>query len=397
MDPVAMIKAGKTASEVLGATTELTKKTKELHNELKVPAVDGMSHEKTDAGYDAMRERAFGESGQKRSESEVALPKKQEEIRISAPDGMPREKADAGYDAMRERAFGEPLQKRTGFEAGMSKEQFLKACEDEIEMSRAMREVYKAQTDEAVAKRSLDLTRKGGVSADALDKKAYYKIMQKNNTTHEYSETNIQAGINGLGEVGISRAKAADYAVTEKAQTTESQNNEVPKAKDSTDIQSEDVEKKKSPRTPENNGHWDGERGDSTWYPDDDYVPPEKSCNPEKPYSNPDNLTLKEIFAKYGIEGIPFKDGYPDFSEVSKGTVEIDGFETGGNLAKEHNFKKAYVALAEQRGCTPEEVEKWMKENNYTWHECEDKKTMQKVPNEVHANVPHDGGRSRVD
>lgn len=151
-----------------------------------------------------------------------------------------------------------------------------------------------------------------------------------------------------------------------------------------------------STRTPENNGSWDGERGNSTWYPDRDYTPPEKSRNPEtKPYSNPDNLTWGEILDKYGIEGIRFENGFPVFDDVARGTVEIDDFETGGSDAKDRNFKKADIAMAEQRGCTPEEVKKWREENNYTWHECEDKKTMQKVPNEIHANIPHDGGRSQ--
>lgn len=156
-----------------------------------------------------------------------------------------------------------------------------------------------------------------------------------------------------------------------------------------------EVSEKKFPSTPENNGHWEGERGNSKWVPDGDYVPPEQK--PGKPYSNPDNLSWKEIMDKYGIDGINFKDGFPDFSEVSKGTVEIEGFETGGNSEKYRNFKKADAALAEQKGCSPAEVEKWRKEHNYTWHECEDKKTMMKVPNEVHANVKHDGGRSQKD
>ncbi len=148
-------------------------------------------------------------------------------------------------------------------------------------------------------------------------------------------------------------------------------------------------------RTPYSNGTWSGERGKSTWYPDRDYTPPEKSPEGYKPYSNPENKTWGEILDKYGIKGIVFIDGYPDFSEISRGTVEIKGFEAGGNEAKNRNFVKADIALAEKRGCTPEEVAKWRKENNYTWHECEDKKTMQKVPNEVHANIPHDGGRSQ--
>ena len=152
-----------------------------------------------------------------------------------------------------------------------------------------------------------------------------------------------------------------------------------------------------SPRRPENNGKWSGEAGNSKWIPDGDYIPPEKSKNPDKPYSNPDNLTWKEILNKYGIAGVSFKNGFPDFSEISKGTVEIDGFETGGNTEKNRNFKKADIELAKQKNCSPEDVKKWREENNYTWHECEDKKTMQKVPNEVHANVPHDGGRSQKD
>ena len=141
---------------------------------------------------------------------------------------------------------------------------------------------------------------------------------------------------------------------------------------------------------PANNGTWGGERGESTWHPDPDYIPPEKY--PEHPCSNPDNLTWQEILDKYEIDGIPFKDGFPDFSSVCKGEVEIEGFST----VREDNFDKADIELAKQKGCTPEEVEQWRKENGYTWHECEDMKIMQKVPQEVHANVPHEGGVSQA-
>lgn len=141
---------------------------------------------------------------------------------------------------------------------------------------------------------------------------------------------------------------------------------------------------------PRNGGEWSGEAGDSAWKPDPESIPPEKSRNPEHPYSNPDNLSWEEILQKYGIDGIPFKDGEPDFSAVERGTVEIDDFTDD----RDSNFTQADEKMAEQRGCTPEEVAKWRKENNYTWHECKDCKTMQKVPNEIHANVPHSGGVS---
>ena len=148
---------------------------------------------------------------------------------------------------------------------------------------------------------------------------------------------------------------------------------------------------------PEKNGSWDGEKGNSTWTPDPDYIPAEKSKSPEtNPYSNPDKITLKDILTKYGVDGINFKEGYPVFDDVSKGTVEVEGFETGGAAAKQKNFAKADLAMSEKKGCSPQEVKHWRMENNYTWHECEDKATMQKVPNEVHANVPHAGGRSQT-
>lgn len=143
-------------------------------------------------------------------------------------------------------------------------------------------------------------------------------------------------------------------------------------------------------RLPGSNGSWDGDKGNSTWRPDPEYVPPEKSKNQDKPYSNPNQLSWKKIMDKYDIDGIDYKDGYPVFDKVARGTVEIDDFTDD----RGSNFDQADEKMAEQRGCTPEEVAKWREENGYTWHECQDCKTMQKVPNEVHANVPHDGGVS---
>jgi hypothetical protein len=133
----------------------------------------------------------------------------------------------------------------------------------------------------------------------------------------------------------------------------------------------------------DNNGHWDGERGNSKWYPDRNFIPGK---------SNPENKTWGDILDKYGIDGINFKDGEPDFSEISKGNVEIKPFSTD----RSDNFDKADTELAKQKGCTPEEVAKWRKENGYTWHECKDMKTMQKVPSEVHNNIPHSGGISEA-
>lgn len=135
---------------------------------------------------------------------------------------------------------------------------------------------------------------------------------------------------------------------------------------------------------PKNGGEWTKEAGDSDWKPDPDVEPGDRNG------TNSEHKTWGEIMGKYGFDSIPFKDGDPDFSEVSKGQVEIDDFTDD----RDANFDQADEKLAEQRGCTPEEVAKWRKENGYTWHECKDCTTMQKVPTEVHGNIPHSGGVS---
>lgn len=131
-------------------------------------------------------------------------------------------------------------------------------------------------------------------------------------------------------------------------------------------------------------GEWSGEPGNSTWTPNKDEVPSK---------ANVDGKTWDDILKDHGIDGIPFKDGEPDFSEVSRGTVEIDDFSTK-RFGAGGNFDQADAKLAEQKGCTLEDVQKWRAENDYTWHEKQDCKTMQKVPREVHHNVPHTGGIS---
>ena len=135
-------------------------------------------------------------------------------------------------------------------------------------------------------------------------------------------------------------------------------------------------------------GHWEGERGNSKWFPNRDEIP-------KNPLTNPDGLTWGQILDKYGIDGIEFKNGEPDFSPVAKGTVEIDHF-TDNRYGKGGNFDQACERLAEQRGCTKEEVKAWMKENKYTWHERSDCKTMDKVPTEIHGNIRHSGGISEA-
>lgn len=89
---------------------------------------------------------------------------------------------------------------------------------------------------------------------------------------------------------------------------------------------------------PRKGGDWDETPGDSTFKPYRDTIPSNRN------YSNMNGKTWGEILDNYGIEGIPFKDGEPDFSEVTKGTVEIDDFSTkrygiGGNFDQAEDRK----------------------------------------------------------
>lgn len=135
---------------------------------------------------------------------------------------------------------------------------------------------------------------------------------------------------------------------------------------------------------PRNGGEWTETPGDSEWKPNPDVEPGDRHG------TNPEHKSWEQIMKEYNFDSIPFHEGEPDFSEVAKGTVEIDDFSED----RDANFDQADEKLAEQRGCTPEEVAKWREENKYTWHECKDCKTMQKVPTEVHGNISHSGGIS---
>ena len=183
----------------------------------------------------------------------------------------------------------------------------------------------------------------------------------------------------GIEKLGIDRSELSKLAQS-MDKLTDEKDIDKPIAKELDEVKGCPIEG--------NGGHWEGERGNSKWFTNRDEIP-------KNPLTNPDGLTWGQILDKYGIDGIEFKNGEPDFSPVAKGTVEIDHF-TDNRYGKGGNFDQACERLAEQRGCTKEEVKAWMKENKYTWHERSDCKTMDKVPTEIHGNIRHSGGISEA-
>ena len=140
---------------------------------------------------------------------------------------------------------------------------------------------------------------------------------------------------------------------------------------------------------PRENGSWigedgnEGERGDSKWVPDREFVPQK---------SNPDNLSWGEIMDANDIDGITFENGEPQFDRIMRDEVKIENFTAD----RDDNFDQADQKLAEKLGIDADEVAAWRVENRYTWHECRDMQTLQLVPSIIHNNVTHRGGVSEA-
>ena len=152
------------------------------------------------------------------------------------------------------------------------------------------------------------------------------------------------------------------------------------------------------PRLPKRNGHWTGEPGNSTWVPDPQHKPKNKG------YNNMKDKNMEQIMKEQKVKGIPYKDGIPDFSSVSKGKVSFDWEKelgkdgvkklTGPKKDRKELHEKAFEKLAKEWGMTVDEVKNFKEVNNLVWHEDIDCKTLQLIPREIHDNINHTGGVS---
>ena len=124
---------------------------------------------------------------------------------------------------------------------------------------------------------------------------------------------------------------------------------------------------------------WTGDRGES-WY-----IPTEKS--------------IKNILHTFKLGGILYREGIPDFSLCAKITVSIENMSE----IRRENFQQCDVTCAEEWSLkkyggkskwTPSDVQKWRKENGYTWHERNDMATCDLVPIKINRFFGHLGGVS---
>ena len=120
-------------------------------------------------------------------------------------------------------------------------------------------------------------------------------------------------------------------------------------------------------RLPATRGEWDGTPGNSNWYSDRDSV---------------NSIT--------GGQPIPFRDGYPDFSDWSQGQFDFDNL-TG----YDSDFSIVYEAVAQKYDLpNPTQARNLLRELDLTPHHHQNGRTIQLIPTALHGDIPHVGGAS---
>ncbi|SFB98847.1 hypothetical protein SAMN04489722_101407 [Algibacter lectus] len=110
-------------------------------------------------------------------------------------------------------------------------------------------------------------------------------------------------------------------------------------------------------RLPRTKGKWIGEAGEGVW-----------------------KSTKKAVNKITKGEGIPFKNGYPDFSKWSKGKMKFKNLD-----GTPKDFDKVYQRVAKQKGLKNKtQAKKYLKDKGLTPHHHQDGKTIELIPIALH-------------
>lgn len=142
-------------------------------------------------------------------------------------------------------------------------------------------------------------------------------------------------------------------------------------------------------QTPNTDGVWkniiglEGQRGTGKFYPTDE--------------------ERIELLAKYSVDHVNYgMNAEPDFTPFAQAQVKISNMEGGTAQSRAHNFANANRKMvntewARQRGLkTQTDIQRYMTDNDLTWHEKSDGVTMQMVPSEINRSFGHVGGVSTI-
>ncbi len=102
------------------------------------------------------------------------------------------------------------------------------------------------------------------------------------------------------------------------------------------------------------------------------------------------NADTNVELAKFGLNGIEYKNGVPDFSKCSILTCKIEQMTPD----LETNFKSFSKELVDKGDFgNKREVLEFKHNNGVAFHECSDTHTCQFVPIKIHQTFTHTGGR----
>lgn len=145
-------------------------------------------------------------------------------------------------------------------------------------------------------------------------------------------------------------------------------------------------------RLPVSGGEWENPEhiGDGLWRPNDEtefhWRKGDQVCS----------MTGAEFRERYGVEGVTYQDGEPDFEPFEDevlGHVELEDMPDHRDGA-DGSYRAATHAAAQRLGVSEAEVEHRMEEQGLTWHECGDRSTVRAIPTGINAAFPHTGGIS---
>ncbi len=103
------------------------------------------------------------------------------------------------------------------------------------------------------------------------------------------------------------------------------------------------------------------------------------------------------MMENYGTQTVHYDHKEPEFRpfmDRTIGEITVDHMSTDRD-GKEGTFSYAYKMAMERLNLdSPAAVERYMKENQLTWHECADRRTIIAVPTRINAAFKHSGGIS---
>ncbi len=108
-----------------------------------------------------------------------------------------------------------------------------------------------------------------------------------------------------------------------------------------------------------------------------------------------DKRILDLLINEYGVTGVWYTHGVPDFSPFTVETYLIKNMQ-GGKKGRDYNFGQADEYMASIYGVRKGDFARARSDMGYTWHECNDMITMQMIPKDINNYFWHLGGVGEI-